>query len=240
VKAFATKNGDAVHGESWNTGTGVVGRALGSGRAIQGLAGTSNFAAIEGINQQGIGVWGESKGNGDGVHGQSDGTGAAVAGIVTGSGLAGFFQGDVKVTGDVILVNQDCAEEFDLSTTDTVEPGTVMVLNQSGNLEQSNQAYDKKVAGIVSGAGGCKPGIVLGRQESESKRVPIALMGKAYCKVDATFSPIEIGDVLTTSSTKGHAMKAEDPFMAFGAVIGKALGSIKEGFGIIPVLVALQ
>jgi hypothetical protein len=27
---------------------------------------------------------------------------------------------------------------------------------------------------------------------------------------------------------------------AFGAVIGKALGSIKEGMGMIPVLVALQ
>ena len=35
-------------------------------------------------------------------------------------------------------------------------------------------------------------------------------------------------------------MKAEDPTKAFGAVIGKALGSIKEGLGMIPVLVALQ
>jgi hypothetical protein len=144
------------------------------------------------------------------------------------------------VPGDVILVNSDCAEEFDLSTTDTIEPGTVMVLNQSGSLEQSNQAYDKKVAGIVSGAGGYKPGIILGRQQSESQRVPIALMGKVYCKVDATSSSIEIGDLLTTSTTQGCAMKAEDPLNAFGAVIGKALGSIKEGRGLIPVLVALQ
>ena len=65
-------------------------------------------------------------------------------------------------------------------------------------------------------------------------------MGKVYCKVDARHSSIEIGDLLTTSSTKGHAMKAEDPMKAFGAVIGKALGSIKEGLGMIPVLVALQ
>jgi hypothetical protein len=35
-------------------------------------------------------------------------------------------------------------------------------------------------------------------------------------------------------------MKAEDQYKAFGAVIGKALGSIKEGFGMIPILVALQ
>ena len=64
-------------------------------------------------------------------------------------------------------------------------------------------------------------------------------MGKVYCKVDARQSSIEIGDLLTTSSTKGYAMKAEDPMKAFGAVIGKALGSIKQGLGMIPVLVAL-
>ena len=115
-----------------------------------------------------------------------------------------------------------------------------MILNQSGNLEQSHQSYDKKVAGIVSGAGNFKPGLLLDKRTTGNKRVPIALMGKVYCKVDATSSPIEIGDLLTTSATEGHAMKAEDPLKAFGAVIGKALGSIKEGFGMIPVLVALQ
>lgn len=65
-------------------------------------------------------------------------------------------------------------------------------------------------------------------------------MGKVYCKVDARNSSIEMGDLLTTSSTQGYAMKAEDPMKAFGAVIGKALGPIKEGLGMIPVLDALQ
>ena len=65
-------------------------------------------------------------------------------------------------------------------------------------------------------------------------------MGKVYCKVDATYSSIEIGDLLTTSSTIGHAMKADDPLKAFGTVIGKALQPLKEGKGMIPVLVALQ
>ena len=100
---------------------------------------------------------------------------------------------------------------------------------------------------IVSGASGYKPAIVLDRQgvqdqnKTTKTRLPIALMGKVYCKVDARSSSIEIGDLLTTSSTKGHAMKAQEPTKAFGAVIGKALGSIKEGrMGLIPVLVALQ
>jgi len=65
-------------------------------------------------------------------------------------------------------------------------------------------------------------------------------MGKVFCKVDAQTSPVEVGDLLTTSATPGHAMKAEDPTKAFGSVIGKALRPFKEGAGLIPILIALQ
>ena len=65
-------------------------------------------------------------------------------------------------------------------------------------------------------------------------------MGKVYCKVDAQHSPIEVGDLLTTSATPGYAMKADDPFKAFGAVIGKALRPLEAGQGLIPILIALQ
>ena len=169
-------------------------------------------------------------------------TGAAIYGI---GKKAGFFQGDVEVTGDIRLLNADCAEDFDVIDTENAEAGTVMVLTENGSVQPSYQEYDKKVAGIISGASGYKPGIILDRQNptksnEKIERLPVALMGKVYCKVDATHGSIEIGDLLTTSSTKGHAMKAEDPVKAFGAVIGKALGSIKDGVGMIPVLVALQ
>ena len=92
------------------------------------------------------------------------------------------------------------------------------------NWQRSYQEYDKKVAGIISGASGYKPAIVLDRQHSHnsSGRLPVAIMGKAFCKVDARHSSIEIGDLLTTSSTKGYAMKADDVTKAFGTVIGKA------------------
>jgi hypothetical protein len=153
---------------------------------------------------------------------------------------AGHFDGDVEVTGDIRFVNQDCAEDFDIHNLKDAEPGTVMVLDQNGALERSRQAYDKKVAGVISGAGGFRPGIILGKQTSESPRMPIALLGKVYCKVDAQYSPIEVGDLLTTSDTPGHAMKAADPLRAFGAVIGKALRSLQAGQGLIPILIALQ
>lgn len=115
-----------------------------------------------------------------------------------------------------------------------------MVLGDKGALFQSQEAYDKRVAGVISGAGDYKPGIVLDKRESSANRQPIALLGKVFCKVDAQFGAIEVGDMLTTSPTPGHAMKTSDPFQAFGAVIGKALRPLIEGRGLIPILIALQ
>jgi hypothetical protein len=65
-------------------------------------------------------------------------------------------------------------------------------------------------------------------------------MGKVYCMVDATDVPVEIGDLLTTSSVPGHAMKVTDPLKSFGTVIGKALQPLDGGRGLVPILVRLQ
>jgi hypothetical protein len=148
--------------------------------------------------------------------------------------------GNIVVTGDILLANADCAEEFDICETEGNEPGTVMVLGEEGVLYQSRRAYDKRVAGVISGAGDYKAGIVLDKRRSSGARKPIALLGKVYCKVDAECGAIEVGDLLTTSPTPGHAMKADNPWQAFGAVIGKALRPLSRGQGLIPVLIALQ
>jgi hypothetical protein len=68
----------------------------------------------------------------------------------------------------------------------------------------------------------------------------VTLGAFAHCKVDADVAPITAGDLLTTSSTRGHAQKVLDPGKAVGAIIGKALGSLHKGNGKIPVLVLLQ
>ena len=115
-----------------------------------------------------------------------------------------------------------------------------MVIGGDGRLHPSTAAYDRRVAGVISGAGECKPGIILDRNPSTSPRGPVALLGKVFCKVDAAYGAIEVGDMLTTSPTPGHAMRAEDAARSFGAVIGKALGSHASGPGLIPVLVAMQ
>jgi hypothetical protein len=157
-----------------------------------------------------------------------------------GGKTAGFFEGDVEVTGDIKLTNADCAEDFDIACIEQVEPGTVMVIDSEGALKPSDRAYDKRVAGVISGAGLYKPALILDKQESSKNRMPIALMGKVYCKVDASYGAIEVGDLLTTSPTQGHAMKADDPMKAFGAVIGKSLRPLASGEGLIPILIALQ
>jgi hypothetical protein len=192
---------------------------------------------VVGISTEGNGVWGQTDGAGAGVLGTSK-NGTGVYG--KGGKLAGFFEGDVIVTGDLQLNNGDCAEDFDIAGATAAEPGTVMVLNATGALTASGQAYDKRVAGVISGAGSYKPGIVLDKQQGRGNRQPVALMGKAYCKVDAQFGAVEVGDLLTTSPTPGHAMKTSDPFKAFGAVIGKALRPLNDGQGLIPILIALQ
>ncbi len=148
--------------------------------------------------------------------------------------------GDIDVAGDIRLTNADCAEDFTIGLDVAVEPGTVMVVGAEGTLFPCQQAYDKRVAGVVSGAGDYKPGIVLDKQVSDLTRQPIALVGKVFCQVDAQYGAIAVGDLLTTSPTMGHAMKATKPSKAFGAVIGKALRSLKDGTGLIPILIALQ
>lgn len=204
-----------VHGKSEGNAVGVRGTSRGND-AVLGISSSSAHAGVSAVNDGGgFGLW--ARGN-----------------------IAGHFEGDVEVYGDIRLMNADCAEEFDITGTETLEPGTVMVINHDGALRQSETAYDKRVAGVISGAGDCKPGIILGKQSARANRRPIALVGKVYCKADASYAPIEVGDLLTTSPTPGSAMKADDPLKAFGAVIGKALRPLREGQGLIPILIALQ
>ena len=241
-------NGPALYGNAKGNGGGVFGTSA-NGEGVHGETNSTAFAAVAGIelnpNSNIAAVYGEQRGNGPALYGNAKGNGAGVFGI-SAHGPAGFFQGDVTVTGvltangDVVCTGGDCAEDFDVLDSQRIAPGTVMVLNDEGRLVESQRAYDRKVAGVISGAGNLRPGILLDKATSSANRLPVALVGKVYCKVDAERAPIEVGDLLTTSATAGHAMKAQEPGEAFGAVIGKALRPLRAGRGLIPILVALQ
>ena len=217
----------------------------------------SAIPAIDGQNlANGFGVLGASK-SGDGVHGESSGdTMSAVAGIHYGAGKgiygrsargdAGYFEGnvvvngDLVVTGDVRLGGQDCAESFECGEKEQLEPGTVVVAADDGRVRQSSQRYDKRVVGVVAGAGTFKPGLILVGPQAAGSVAAIALMGRVFCKVDACDAPIQVGDLLTTSGSTGRAMRASDETRMAGTVIGKALASHAAGHGMIPILVGLK
>lgn len=164
-------------------------------------------------------------------------------GVVPKFRWAAFFKGDVGVTGDVvvngdlILTGADLAEQF--TAEGDCEPGSVVVLSGGDRVRICDTPYDRRVAGVVSGAGSYRPALVMDCRESSGRR-PLALTGKVWCKVDAGFSPVRVGDLLTTSATPGHAMLASDSRQSFGAVIGKALADLESGRALVPVLVSLQ
>ena len=239
----------AVHSGAGGPGVLGVSQAVGVwGKSLDAALGSSG---VFGESIGGPGVAGTSV-NSVGVDAKTQHGPAAIRAVHSGGGFAGVFggdvhvsrhlkvDGDIEVKGDMRFLNADCAEDFDIGGAAPVEPGTVMVLNDAGELAASACAYDRRVAGVVSGADPYKPGIVLDRRDTGAVRQPIALLGKVACKVDAQFSPIAVGDLLTTSSTPGHAMRAADPAQAFGSVIGKALKPLAAGRGVIPILVTLQ
>lgn len=233
--------------QAWSNKPGV--------NAIAGHDLLDNFGIL-GIGKAGHGVCGVSS-SGDGVHGETAGTSmSGVAGVHSqgGNGVygrsdgnAGCFDGkvqvngDLTVTGDVFVPGADCAEHFDVESKESLQPGDVVVIGQHGRLTRSVCEYDRRAAGVVAAAGAFKPGIVLdARSEADGDHAAISLLGKACCFADARYGAIRPGDLLTTSNTPGHAMRAGDPLKSLGAVIGKALGSLEDGTGLIPMLVTLK
>jgi hypothetical protein len=224
---------------------------------------TDSHIAIAGDSQMGIGVSGTSHNakaaaisgtNPGGLAGSFNGnvvvTGLGTFGTLTTTSTASFpnvnVTGNINLSGilnvaaggDIQLAGADCAEQSDI-TDEVAEPGTVMVVGESEKLAPCDRSYDTRVAGVVSGAEEYRPALILDRRETGLPRRAIALIGKVYCKVDAEYGAIAAGDLLTTSATPGHAMKAADPGKSFGTTLGKALRSWSDGKGLIPVLVAL-
>ncbi|MCK6559664.1 hypothetical protein HUU39_19275 [candidate division KSB1 bacterium] len=109
-----------------------------------------------------------------------------------------------------------------------------------GQLKLSQQAYDKRVAGVVSGAGGINPGLTLTQEGVLEGGQNVALSGRVYALATAANGPIKPEDLLTTSEIAGHAMKATDVSRSHGTVIGKAMSKLESGEGLVLVLVNLQ
>src|SRR5438552_11608594 len=115
--------------------------------------------------------------------------------------------------------------------------GYLLVIAPSANrrVALAQQRYSTMVAGIYY----TKPGLLgTTRKVEESapqNEVPLAVVGIVPCKVTAENGPIQIGDLLVTSSIAGHAMKGTDRNRMLGAVVGKALEPLPQGTGVIEV-----
>lgn len=178
-------------------------------------------------------LWLQNKGDGDMLK------------CYDGSSMAVFsVNNDGEVTCSVLKLTggNDIVEPFEISGDKELEKGAVVVIdeNNPGKLKLSDRAYDTRVAGIISGAGGLNPGIMLTQDDSFSRGQNVAISGRVYCNVDASYGSIRPGDLLTTSATAGYAMKATSREQSYGAVIGKAMTGLEEGQGQILVLVNLQ
>jgi hypothetical protein len=133
----------------------------------------------------------------------------------------------VQITGGA-----DFAENFDVraETASAIQPGMVVAIDPGapGKLELSRRAYDRRVAGIISGAGDVKPGMMMGAAGTLADgQHPVALSGRVYVWADAARGAIRPGDLLTTSNTPGHAMRAGGTAKARSAIIGKAMTGLK-------------
>jgi hypothetical protein len=232
--------GGGVVGYNLNTGIGVYGQ---SDKGIGVQARSVNGTGVDGGSTNGIGVYGISQGA-NGFGGYFRNTGGGVALNVEGRTRTGVLE----ITGGADFaenfdININVAETASPATTTKVEAGMVVSIDPTspGKLQLSSQAYDRRVAGIISGAGGVKPGMMMSQTGTLADgQHPVALSGRVYCYVDASQGAIEPGDLLTTASTPGHAMKVADAAKAQGAIIGKAMTGLKEGKGLVLVLVTLQ
>jgi hypothetical protein len=259
-----------VWGESFSTsGTGVYGIATSTsgfnfggqfesnspdGRAVRAInnatSGLAVAARVATGSPAGISIWSTAS--------ASSGVNYALyCDSLSPSGYGGYFRnsaggtalwadGLAKVKTLQILGGADLAEPFNVHATEseTIKPGMVVVIDEAnpGDLRLTQKAYDTRVAGVISGANGLQPGMVMrseGAEKADGQHA-VAMTGRVWCYVDASFGAIEPGDRLTTSSTSGYAMRASDQGLAGGAVIGKAMTGLRDGKGLVMVLVNLQ
>jgi hypothetical protein len=252
-------NGIGVWGSQNGSGWGVYGTAD-AGIGVYGVANATtgyNYGVVgDSYSTEGYGVYGWNNSSGTGVLGWSGSGVGVIAQSESGNPLeaySGFVgvgdrrfyvsnSGEVYADGSFNPGGADFAEM--LPAGSGLEPGDVLVVGPDGDLARSSEPYQASVVGVYSS----QPGVLGGAGDGVdlTGKVPLAVMGVVSVKVSAENGAIQPGDLLTTSSIPGHAMKATPvlingvPFYRNGVIIGKALSSLKSGTGTISMLVMLQ
>jgi len=155
--------------------------------------------------------------------------------------------------------------EYILDTFDNTEPGDVVVADPDNDesVLKSSKPFDSSVVGVISTQPHMVMGMELVRDEETGEMyedvnaAQLTVAGRVPVKVTDENGPIRRGDLLTTSSKPGHAMKwtlldvteAEDfeelkSILAENetrhhSILGKAFGSHESGDGKIIALLSL-
>ncbi len=262
-------NSSIIHGKNKSDKNGAVGIAGVAGIVSEkpghtyGVLGHSSHVGIRGQstgneNGGGSGVMGLSRFGAGGVfvseHDYSlvaDGFGKiqdydSTAGLV-GNGNALLVRGESLFRGSIKLEHEKDGEDFpgniveyfEADETEFISPGDLLVISPGGEsiLSRSREEYSRRVIGVVAG----NPLVAMNNSGTEEKIYPVALAGRALCKVDARNKPVNPGDLIVTSSTPGCGMPGTiDSFDKIGTVIGKALDGLEDGIGTIPVFIMHQ
>ena len=228
-KSGNTSGGDGVRGESYSvTGRGLYARNYGNGVA---MAGYSDSAPGAGHYYPTLYLV-QANSGGDFVVGASSYWGTR-SWRVDREGR-GYFNGGTQASG------ADLAEQLAVEGQEAdYEPGDVLVISAVADraVALASEPFSTAVIGVYS----TRPAFLAGAPDTDDPLagIPVAITGIVPCKVSAENGPIRRGDLLVTASTPGHAMRAGDT-PPQGAVLGKALGELKEGSGVIEILVTLQ
>ena len=153
------------------------------------------------------------------------------------SGIARTTTDELEIRG-----GSDLSEYFDLND-DRIRPGMLVSIDplHEGKLTLTTKSYDRQVAGVISGANAIRTGILMGQEGSMADGAyPVALVGRVYVLANDEGGKILPGDLLTSSSIPGYAMKAKKLRKAQGAIIGKAMSALAEDSDMVLVLVNLQ
>lgn len=232
----SSSNVAAVFGECSGGCNGVRGSSA-SGSGVVGFSGS--FYGGYFASESGNGVW----------VGSESGTNL-IQGYDYGAYNTRFLverDGDVKADGS-FTSPADFAELMTTSVNGPqFEAGDVLVIGQDGLVKLSSKAYDTAVIGVFSARPGflgdtqiAEYGLDGAEEISDENRIAVAILGIVPVKVSTENGSIEPGDLLTTSTNLGYAMKCSDKIACLGAVIGKALEGLDEGTGVIQVLVSLR
>lgn len=243
----STVNGVGVYGEAFSTG-GINEGVLGVSYSTSGRGVVGNATAASGTTYGVIGYSDSPDGYAGYFRNTSSGVGMYA---LTDSGSGNIIEawssfsdlefrvergGDVHADGSFTGGGADYAELLPGSLG--LEPGDVLVIGSDGQLVRSTQPYQTNVAGIYS----TRPGFMAGggdEYDGLSFKVPLAVMGIVPVKATTENGPIQPGDLLTTSSRAGYAMRVgADPQV--GTIIGKAMEPLAGGTGVIQMLVVLQ